>query len=302
MNNNDGITAPLHSSALVMLAPIYILLSIAAILSRYNRLLKSLASHGKTRHSSSYRWLDFQLPKRYFAHFYVTGLLSATWIFYLMGEIQFLLSSQWLLFAHLCRRVYECWYIHQFRPQSKMHLAGYVLGIGHYGILPLVFVGRIRGSVPFAIEVVCCLGNLWMQYEQHMHHRILANLRPLSAHANDHVSYKLPPKQRWFRWSLSPHYLAEILLYFSWAVLLSFQAAQPVDMSQWSPIFPWIPATTLRALEFLGTQCHWFLFFWVLTNLSVSSLTNHDWYFQKCSALSQSALFPWWSLLSPLKI
>ena len=297
MTYNDRATTLIHSSALAMLAPIYILLSIAAILSRYNSLLKSLASHGKTRRSSSYDWLEFQIPKRCFAHFYVLGLLSAASIFSLSREVHFLLSSQWLLFAHLFRRVYECWYIHQFRPQSKMHLAGYLLGIGHYGILPLVFVGRIRGSVPFAIEVICCLANLWMQYEQHMHHKILANLRPSSSPAKDPVSYRLPPKQRWFRWSLSPHYLAEIILYLSWAVLLSFQPARPVDISQLSTFLPW--ATRSGVLEFLATQRHWFLFFWVMTNLSVSSLTNRDWYFQKFPELSQSALFPWWSSSFP---
>ena len=302
MNYNDTTTASLNSSALVMLAPIYILLSITAILSRYNSLLKSLASHGKTRHSSSYGWLEFQLPKRCFAHFYILGMLSAAWSFYLAGEVHLLLSSQWLLFAHLFRRLYECWYIHQFQPQSKMHLAGYLLGIGHYGILPLVFVGRIRGSVPLAIDVVCCLGNVWIQYEQHVHHKILANLRTLRTHAKDHVSYQLPPKQKWFHWSLSPHYLAEILLYFSWAVLLSFQPARPVDVSQWSTFLPWTTATNSGVLNFFATQRHWFLFFWVMTNLSVSSLNNRDWYFRKCPELARSALFPWWSSPYPVKI
>lgn len=283
----------LHSGAVLLLAPTYSILSIAAVMSRKNALLKSMASHGKTRKISSNRWLEIHVPKRYFGHFYVVGLLSAAGVFYLAGEVQWLSSSQLLLFAHLSRRAYECWYIHRFQPHGTMHFAGYLLGVGHYGILPLVFVGRSRGSVPFALNALCCTGNLWVQYEQHMHHKILAGLRPIgSAAKNQDTAYRLPPKQRWFRWSLSPHYLAEIILYASWAILLSCEPSWSIELSRWYSFH--LPAGSVRALELLATQRHWFLFLWVLTNLSVSSLNNRDWYRQKCPGLSQAALFPWW--------
>jgi hypothetical protein len=174
-----------------------------------------------------------------------------------------------------------------------MHLAGYLLGIGHYGILPLVFVGRTPGSAPFSIDILCCMGNIWMQYEQHMHHKILADLRPFDPAPKDqHATYELPPKQRWFRWSLSPHYLAEILLYASWAVMLTFQPARPLEMSLLNRL-PLAPSL-FRTLELLSTQRHWFLFFWVMINLSVSSLNNRDWYHQRFPELSRAALLPWW--------
>ena len=78
--------------------------------------------------------------------------------------------------------------------------------------------------------------NIWLQYEQHMHHVILADIRRvpffekkvvdetkagcynISLHQNRH--YSRPPYKRWFRYVLAPHYLAEISLYLSFAIIL----------------------------------------------------------------------------------
>lgn len=222
------------------------------------------------------------MPKQFFTHFYIVGQCSAIGIFYLAGEVPFLSTSQWLLFIHLCRRTYECWYVHRFLSQSKMHFLGYLLGIGHYTILPLVFVGRTSQSVPLTIHALCCAVNLWLQYEQYMHHKILAALRPFD-HQQHSEAYRIPPRHRWFQWSLSPHYLAEILLYASWAVMLSFQPARPLDWS-WSGAFS---APLMRRIDLFARQRQWFLFFWVMTNLSVSALNNRDWYSKKRPELSR---------------
>jgi hypothetical protein len=105
--------------------------------------------------------------------------------------------------------------------------------------------------------------NLWLQYEQYKHHVILANIRRRSQqqqlvdtvitktkekrddYRNDEddedegcnsnnkqrrthtcTRYSFPPYQRWFRYVLCPHYLAEILLYLTFAIILELTIIQ----------------------------------------------------------------------------
>lgn len=274
--------------ALIGIAPAYLLLSLVAVASRMVSCLSILASHGKT-HKRTWDWWSKNVPKSYFGHFYFVGLVSAT-IFFSCVNGSSILSPSWielLLLVHLSRRLYECRYVHEFRPGSQMNLAGYLLGIGHYLVLPLVFVGRsTQPDVDFLI-ITCILWNLWMQYEQHVHHRILAELR--QSRSNSRPTYSLPPNRRWFRWSWCPHYFAEILIYVSWAVLLTQQKTlsleQPMRLSS---MLPW--CHTL--LPFAAAQRHWFLFLWVSTNLTMSAMNNRDWYQSRYPKITKSALFP----------
>jgi hypothetical protein len=265
-----------------LLAPIYCLLSLAAIASRYVPTLAIFASHGKTwKRSSHWCWIS----KRCFVHFYCTGVTS---LVFLAGWYNPQPPSLplFLLFCHLLRRIYECQYVHQSRPTSKMHLAGYGLGMGHYLILPLVFVGRPAGDVS-SLSLLMGAANLWMQYEQYQHHLILAQARTVNG-----PSYSLPPHRRWFRFVLCPHYLAEILIYFTWALLLKQQQQQQQgtaivsDMSR--------PATSIweDLLKYAAIYRHWFLFLWTVTNLTISSRNNYVWYQSRYPNLSQSALIP----------
>ena len=151
----------LLSVATLMLAPGYIMLSFLAILSRRNKILKELASHGKTSTqkiekktlSSQWCWIS----KRRFAHFYFVGIISTlvvTTICLHQEKITYehvdrvlfdeTFSSRTaavvVLMIHVFRRAYECLYIQQYSNESsKMHIAGYALGVGHYLVLPLVF-------------------------------------------------------------------------------------------------------------------------------------------------------------------
>jgi hypothetical protein len=276
------------SIALLAISPVYVLLSLVAISSRIVSFLGILASHGKTLTTTS-DWWSIHVPKRSFTHFYLFGLLSATILLHAWNES--ILSPSWaeiLLFVHLSRRLYECLYVHQFRPESQMNLAGYLLGIGHYLILPLGFAGRSTRADDNVLVFACCVWNIWMQYEQYVHHRILAELRQQKP--TSRPAYSLPPNQRWFRWSLCPHYLAEIMIYASWAVLLAQQKTFPLAELPWlSSMLPWFHTLLQQA----AAQRHWFLFLWVATNLTVSALNNRDWYQSRYSRLSKSALFPW---------
>ena len=70
-----------------ILSPGYIILSLVVMASRHNETLSLLASHGKTATTARPRKLLLTWPswcwisKRYFAHFYWTGLLSTAIVY-----------------------------------------------------------------------------------------------------------------------------------------------------------------------------------------------------------------------------
>ena len=340
------------------LTPSYILLSLVAAASRCNRILKDLASHGKT--STNNLMLDstdkarkptainkYWISKRCFVHFYLVGLLSlaiATICHFdchqrhaqyqeVDSEPDTSIVSRKiaviLLTIHLARRSYECIYIQQHRKESsKMQFAGYLLGLWHYTVLPLVFWdidAMYNTLVPdsnIGIEDEQCLAqktsypatkitttmklffllmiiiNIWLQFEQHLHHTILADIRRAALvtktintdtqeqdNHNLRQCYSLPPHRRWFRYVLCPHYLAEILIYLSFAIILESAAATTVQnhllcKSMNGNNFEYFFSFERMISSFLmgRRRRHWSLFIWVLTNLTISAMNNRDWY------------------------
>jgi hypothetical protein len=209
-----------------------------------------------------------------------------------------------------------------------MHIAGYALGVGHYMVLPLVFldidptnssvvVGSTSDSdvqdenhsfcsgsiysatkmtammVIFIFGVICI--NLWLQYEQRMHHVILADIRRVAVddeakdkdedNLRQSQHYSLPPYRRWFRYVLCPHYLAEMLLYLSFAILLEIPASAAVQNNyvcknminnNFEDFFFF---ENMNGSLFVGRRYrHWMLFVWVAVNLTVSAMNSYDWY------------------------
>jgi hypothetical protein len=201
-------------------------------------------------------------------------------------------------------------------------------------------------TIVFTIVIVMAMANIWFQYEQYKHHVILANLRTRPCRRDDqtmdnkkqttndnnhnhndddHINkhnlttinsgtiHSLPPKQRWFRWILCPHYLAEILLYVTWAVMMECQyynnghdGDNCRNTMMLLPIMEVIfkrntidwrttatTTTTTRTVGLLGFTSlqsilsmgqrirHWMLLLWVVTNLAVSARNNYDWYYQQ---------------------
>jgi 3-oxo-5-alpha-steroid 4-dehydrogenase len=103
---------------------------------------------------------------------------------------------------------------------------------------------------------------LWGQYQQHRHHVLLANLRrnpqreQEGRNANSKDKPPAPyglPTEGWFRYVTCPHYLAEILVYASFAILL--QQEQVVQGHR-----------------------HFIVLIWVISNLTMSALINFTWY------------------------
>ena len=247
------------------------------------------------------------------------------------------------LALHLIRRIYECLKVHNMFEQqqkqketSKMHIAGYLLGIIHYIILPFALVGRSSSSLTTAAnyeeysttttaadnnnhnihidnniifvlsstsvrQSILVLFNLWFQYEQYQHHYILAQLRrqgkghgqqsssSISSSISSSYYYSLPPPKRWFKFVLCPHYLAEILIYLTWALMIQQQQQQQQQQRNYHQLVDNddVGSDTnnnnnklllLLLLDIGKHQRHWFLFLWVATNLTVSTWNNYDWY------------------------
>jgi hypothetical protein len=183
-----------------------------------------------------------------------------------------------------------------------MHLAGYALGMGHYLVVPLVFwnvqsmdseatVTVKRNGDDTTVLGVLTVTNLCFQYEQYKHHVILASLRKSSSAGDtaeaSRTLHTLPPKRRWFRWILCPHYLAEILIYLCFALMLEYHNG--VSVADWSRTRKPTSALLMFKCDFGGTGLdellvmgrryrHWMLFLWVTSNLTVSSFNTHDWY------------------------
>ena len=133
----------------LLVAPAYLAMAVVAHLSTLFPFLKQLTSYGKTRlqtgngqeqQQQQLHWWQSEsvyVPKRFFLHFYVVGLLSLVvfvWqeqqqqgIFYTTPTV-----TAMSLAIHLSRRCYECLHVHKYSPNSKMHLGVYLGGIFHY--------------------------------------------------------------------------------------------------------------------------------------------------------------------------
>ena len=217
----------------------YIFMTLVASVTPFVPILKSLACYGKTRYggasnssssSSSMAnqdrndknnnnrkrtslimeiWNGFLVPKQFFTHFYVAGIVSflchrgyCGWRFRQRdGSFSVTSAVEILLMVHLCRRLLECLTVHEWRRGSQMHLAVYLGGLMYYFFLPfllfpllLVDGGENDGTTPSwqtdasssyensRFRFVSRTGLLslfcsWAQFQQSRHHWILANLR-----------------------------------------------------------------------------------------------------------------------------
>jgi hypothetical protein len=308
--------------------PGYGLMTLMVYLSYGVPWLRALASHGKTRGSIPppavggpqqkktattttilRSFLDgelFWIRKKRFAQFYFVGIAWLTLFVWIaqdhgpqqQGVIFALRPSTALLYLHLVRRLYECLHVHQWRESSRMHVAGYAVGLIHYLWLPTVFVtipscrdytwslssmyfGAQTILPPWffdnggddALQTSESQHTLWRrlpailfcisaQWQQHRHHVYLAELRPPQSQqqrvepskkkkTESSPSYTLPSKG-WFTVITCPHYLAEILIYTAFALVLAQEGK-------------------------VGSR-HWVVLAWVASNLTLSAIMNHSWY------------------------
>jgi 3-oxo-5-alpha-steroid 4-dehydrogenase 3 len=325
----------MHESVLCILdlsvAPIYLCLGLIAMSSVMIKPLQQLAAHGKTKEGRNgsaasevgackpttqgnirriflQAWnclLRWNIPKKCFLHFYLVGLGSTSVIsiyiscIYGTDLIQCLeyerMIALGLLLVHLIRRCYECLCVHAWTSNSTMHLFGYLLGLLHYALLPLVFIpssdlyhvhhtrvvsGTTTQGTLWEKRLVIALGALMLglvgQYEQHLHHVILANLRKkanqmtIANQESSKSSGKIQgnhyaiPNGRGFNYVSCPHYLAEICIYVSFYLLLGHNHTNGLQCQS--------------IVELLQMHQATILLFWVTVNLTISAQGSHQWY------------------------
>lgn len=151
-----------------LVAPVYILMTICALLSIRFPYLYSLSLYGKmstpqkSRESISYgtsvraddigvmwtilNWIKgYQINKIWFTAYYAFGLLWSSLAFWSersrrASDVNFELSLLWiLLLLHLIRRLVECLCIHTW-SSSTMNITAFFMGMLYYCFLPYAFI------------------------------------------------------------------------------------------------------------------------------------------------------------------
>ncbi|XP_053258685.1 polyprenol reductase [Podarcis raffonei] len=231
-------------------------LSLAAV-------FQDLLRYGKTKSGCQPRPPQlqvFDVPKRWFYHFYVVSVIWNGSVLLLLLQSH-LLSRPfpiWLqdflsildgvsqdqdgggeslsvflvcLFVWLnsCRRLKECLHISVFSG-VVIHIVQYCFGLCYYVLLGLTLLCQVPTSVREGKDhrlTVCwyhVLGVLmfiWASVHQHRCHVILANLRKNKSGKVLNLDHSIPFGD-WFEFVSCPHYFAELLIYLSMAVMFGF--------------------------------------------------------------------------------
>ena len=250
-------------------------------------------SHVTTAIMIRLRLLDhdrFQIRKHHFVHFYTVGITWAAFILWNhhqrhQSRRNNVTTCTLLLYLHLARRCYECRYVHIWN--GSMHIAGFALGLLHYILLPFIFLGNGieiqhhhghghdhgHGHLYLIMGVVI---NLFSQYEQHLHHCILANYRKNGVkEINGGKRYSIP-HGRWFAYVSCPHYLAEIMIYASFAILLHHQYDFGIANGAGTDSF--LVQSAISLCSSVQPFKHVILVAWVAINLAISARSSHAWY------------------------
>ncbi|KAM5272389.1 polyprenal reductase isoform 3-T3 [Ctenodactylus gundi] len=183
-------------------------------------LFQDLIRYGKTKLGGPARpaaYRVFDVPKRYFSHFYVISVLwngfllwfltqslflgvpFPNWLYSLLrilGASQFqggeLALSAFLvlvfLWLHSWRRLFECVYVSVF-SNAVIHVVQYCFGLVYYVLVGLTVLSQVPMDGRNGVVI-------------HGNHRI--------------------PFGDWFEYVSSPNYLAELMIYISMAVTFGF--------------------------------------------------------------------------------
>ncbi|KAL7546023.1 hypothetical protein ACHAWF_010734 [Thalassiosira exigua] len=338
--------------AAILAAAIYLILAAAALLSTVSSTLQSLSSHGKTRTSyhdpknshettgifgvvRNFLLTGLTVNKCRFIDFYAVGIVMTLLLvckslvydactetntrddYHYWDGVFMPNSHRWmptiLLLTHLSRRYCECKWIQRSRSSSRMHLAGYLLGILHYLCLSFILMPHApslcrngeNDNPPLStdihgidakleltfdplssainhkytlVDITAMVGCIYFQYEQHRYHIILANLRK----KNISKTYSIP-YGGWFNYVSCPHYLAEIMIYFTFFILsneLSPNTGDKFLEAYLGSKLCWIDKseTCLSLLITMFRKRCLILLAWVAINLSISASTTHSWY------------------------
>ena len=168
--------------------------------------------------------LSCRTPRSFFKHFYIIGtifcLSSLVFLIYTSGQLSQTSIPLLLITFQIIRRLYECIYISKSNPTSTMHLFHYLAGVLFYIFAPFTYLtvamtARTNDTlnaywtcIPISIYFACS----YFQYKSHVYLASLKNQNTLP--------YKFPKD---FNFSLTPHYVYEILMYWILSFLSGFE-------------------------------------------------------------------------------
>jgi len=158
-------------------------------------------------------------------------------------------------FAQAIRRWYESHFIERPSPKATLHVGHYLVGMTFYSAMaPTVWVDAYEAwatgstdnssALSTAGVLQCMVGLvlfLWGSLHQFSCHVILANLRAPTAASTDSGSssaktasteYKVPFGD-WFQYMVTPHYSAEMVLYFGMYLMASARRSAPTMLIAW---------------------------------------------------------------------
>ena len=228
---------------------------------RLNRQLVQLYKYGKFNCQKAGAASWFEVPKRWFYHFYLFGTLLFIGILFLLIQIYFkryrlpsrtrlyldvligcqrkpsvsqesILLLTILLLTQVLRRLYECLFVSIY-SNSRMNLIHYMFGLSFYFGIGLSILSEAPGiklgsDVHFmSTNNVVTWSHLLGTYLfilasmiQFRSHKILANMR-----SDGNVSkYSIVPNEFLFKYVSSPHYLAEMLIYISFWIIVGLNS------------------------------------------------------------------------------
>ncbi|NXF97328.1 PORED reductase, partial [Eubucco bourcierii] len=218
---------------------------------------QDLIRYGKTKRVGRQQpaWLHrLQVPKRWFTHFYVVSVLWNGFLLLRLFQAEFLRGSlpSWiqhmqhalgrdsqnsehfsvllallLLWLHSCRRLAECLWTSVF-SHGVIHVLQYCFGLGYYIVLGSTLLCQVPANIRRAAElsvhvcwyhIVGVTMYIWASLHQHRCLVILAQLRKSKSGSVVSLTHSVPSGD-WFERVSCPHYLAELLIYISLAIVL----------------------------------------------------------------------------------
>jgi 3-oxo-5-alpha-steroid 4-dehydrogenase 3 / polyprenol reductase len=202
-------------------------------------------------------WIFTPIPKKWFGHFYILGIIVQSVILY---RIEYSTVSI-LYLGHLIRRAVESNLIER-HSNSTMLFGHYLIGTSFYIVTPVSINLDYIAPLSFLKYLGYFLFVLAQAFQAHAHWT-LVQLRSGPQCSSD---YKLP-QTGLFQYVASPHYTAEMLIYFS--IML---------MNPSSSSFCCL--------------------LWVVVNLSIMAAHSHQWYSERFKEHKKflhkrSILIPW---------
>ncbi|XP_024429463.2 polyprenal reductase [Desmodus rotundus] len=251
------LTAAFLLSLLLQLVPPSVLPSSA--------LFQDLIRYGKTKSGGPPRPAVcrlFEVPKRYFSHFYIISVLWNGFLLWCLTQSLFLgvPFPHWLhtllrilgaaqaqggelalsaflvlvfLWLHSWRRLFECLYVSVF-SSSVMHVVQYCFGLAYYVLVGLT----VLSQVPMDGRNVSVTGKDLSVQARWFH--VLGMMMFIWSSAHQYKCHAILGNLRknkagavihcnhripfgdWFEYVSSPNYLAELMIYISMAVIFGF--------------------------------------------------------------------------------